>query len=142
MKTANSAGGIVVCTSKGQWFVLILKDMNDTWTFPKGLIEKGEKPDDAAMREIQEEVGITGLKLLAPLIPIQYVYQRGGTIKKTVHYFIFQSKSRRKPAVQQEEGIREARWVSLENAMTMIGYRDTNRRLLEDTRKAITHVWK
>ena len=138
MKTEISSGGVVVYKGKTQWYVLLLKDMNDTWTFPKGLIEKAEKPEDAAIREIQEEVGITGLKLLTHLTPIQYFYQRNGKIKKIVHYFMFQSKIRPRPTVQKEEGIRSARWVGIDEAIGMVGYRETNVSLLEETQKAIT----
>lgn len=137
MKTEVSAGGVIVCSIHNQWYVLILKDMNDTWAFPKGLIEKGEKPEDAALREIKEEVEIAGLKLLTALPAIQYFYDGNGTIKKTVHYFVFQSHRRVRPHAQKEEGIREAKWVSIDRAIDMIGYRQTNVTLLEETWKLL-----
>lgn len=137
MKTETSAGGLIVCSIRSKWYVLILRDMNETWTFPKGLIEKGEKPEDAALREIKEEVEIAGLKLLAALPPIQYFYERSGTIKKTVHYFVFQSQRRVRPHAQKEEGIREAKWVSIDRAINMIGYHQTNVALLEETWKLV-----
>ncbi|KKW10495.1 MAG: hypothetical protein UY49_C0021G0009 [Microgenomates group bacterium GW2011_GWC1_49_7] len=43
MKTEVSAGGIVVRKRMRIWEVLVIRDMNDVWTFPKGLVEKGEK---------------------------------------------------------------------------------------------------
>lgn len=140
MRTEFSAGGIIACQFQKKWYILILKDMNGTWTFPKGVIEKGESAEEAAKREIHEEVGITGLKLLATLTPIQYFYRRKGTIKKTVQYFIFLSDIRTKPNVQKEEGIREARWVPINEAMEMIGYRETNVGLLKETEKYLP--WK
>ncbi len=138
MKTEVSAGGIVVHNGKNQWYVLILKDMNNTWTFPKGLIETGETPEVAAGREIAEEVGTSRLTLLARLPPVTYFYERNGRIKKTVQYFIFESPSRARPKPQKQEGISEARWVKLGDATQMIGYRQTNVKLLEETRNAIT----
>lgn len=137
MKTEFSAGGVIACFVKKQWFVLLLRDMNDMWTFPKGLIEKGELPEQAAKREIHEEVGITGLKLFAPLPPIQYFYKRKGTIKKTVQYFVFLTHDRIKPTVQTVEGIQDARWVPRGDALDMIGYRETNEKLLEETWKLL-----
>lgn len=137
MKTETSAGGIIVCTIRKQCYVLILKDMNNTWTFPKGVIEEDEMPQDAALREIKEEVGMSHIKLVAALPLIQYFYERHGTIKKTVQYFIFQSKIRIRPNVQKEEGIQEARWVFIDRAMAMIGYRETNVKLLEETWKLL-----
>lgn len=55
MKKELSAGGVVVRKKGNAWQVLLLKDMNDNWTFPKGLIEKGENPPSAAKREIADE---------------------------------------------------------------------------------------
>ncbi len=133
MKSESSAGGVIVCREVNQWFVLLLKDMNSTWTFPKGVIEKGERPEEAATREIKEEVGITDLKFFAPLIPIQYFFKRNGIIHKTVQYFVFLADNRTKPVVQKEEGIQEARWLPIERAMDMIGYRETNVKILEET---------
>ena len=137
MKTESSAGGVIACHVGNQWFFLLLKDMNGMWTFPKGIIENGERAEDAAAREIKEEVGVTGLKLLLPLPPIEYLYRRNGITKKSVQYFVFLSPIRRKPVVQREEGIREARWCSINDAMTMIGYRETNVQLLEETWKLV-----
>lgn len=134
MKIETSAGGVIVCAVDLTWSVLLLRDMNDTWTFPKGLIESGESPQEAAVREIGEEVGISDLTLLGPLSPIRYTYKRNGVVHKTVHYFLFQSKTRTHPIVQKEEGIQEAKWVAIDEAMNIIGYRETNVRLLEETK--------
>lgn len=135
MKTENAAGGIVVCPAQRTWYILILKDMNGMWTFPKGLIEKGEDPKRAAIREITEEVGIDGLSAHSPLTPIQYFYKRNGTIKKTVQYFLFTATARIRPKPQKEEGISDARWVPFTRAKAVIGYRETNVPVLEE-------VWK
>lgn len=140
MKSEISAGGIVICQIHQTWYVLILKDMNSTWTFPKGLIEKGETPEEAATREIAEEVGITGLRLLSPLSPIQYIYQRNGKINKTVYYFVFVSKKRAHLTVQKEEGIHEAKWLPIDDAVSEIGYRQTNVALLAETKRFIAYT--
>src|SRR5207237_10841493 len=55
----------------------------------RSLIEEGEKEEDAARREIFEEVGLRFLTLIHTLQPIHYIYQRDGKIEKTVHYFLF-----------------------------------------------------
>ena len=137
MKTAKSAGGVIVSPTHNQWYVLIIKDMNETWTFPKGLIEKGERPRETAAREAREEVGITELKLIAPIGPIEYVYTRNGPVKKTVYYFVFISNKRIKLTPQKEEGISAAKWIPFDQAIDMIGYRETNVPLLEETWKLL-----
>lgn len=130
MKTEISAGGVVIANNK----ILIIKDMNGNWTFPKGIIENNEDPLSAAKREIKEEVAIAGLKLLKKLTPIQYSYTRGQLIKKTVRYFLFHYKGNIAPKPQKEEGISQVRWVTLEEAMGIIGYPKTNKKVLEEVR--------
>ena len=139
MKTAKSAGGVIVSFTHNQWYVLIIKDMNEAWTFPKGLIEKGERPRETAAREAREEVGITELKLIAPIGPIEYVYTRNGPVKKTVYYFVFIANKRIKLTPQKEEGISTAKWIPFDQAIDMIGYRETNVTLLEQTWKLLQH---
>lgn len=138
MKRELSAGGVVVCPIRDTYYVLLLKDRNETWTFPKGLIEKGENPEHAAKREIMEEVGIDRPSLCSSLAPIQYFYKRNGTIKKTVHYFLFTTKTRIRPKPQKEEGISAAKWVPIKRVIEIIGYRETNVPLLEEAWKKLT----
>ncbi|MEK7129476.1 MAG: NUDIX domain-containing protein [Patescibacteria group bacterium] len=132
MKEERSAGGVVVRRRGNGWQVLLIKDMNGTWTFPKGLIEKGEGAEQAAGREIFEETGIRGLTLVKKLSPITYWYRLNGLIKKTVLYFLFMTTSNEPPNPQKEEGIQEAKWTSLALAATIVGYPKTNKSLLQE----------
>ena len=84
MKTEVSAGGVVIRKSRNKWQVLLIRDRNDSWTFPKGKIEKDETRKQAAVREIAEEVGLTALRYLAPAKVIHYFYKRGSLVDKTV----------------------------------------------------------
>jgi len=56
----RSAGIVVVRRQNGEWRLLILRAYRN-WDFPKGLIEPGEKPLAAALRETEEETGLTDL---------------------------------------------------------------------------------
>ena len=56
----RSAGIVVVRRQAGEWRLLILRAYRN-WDFPKGLIEPGEKPLAAALRETGEETGLTDL---------------------------------------------------------------------------------
>ena len=134
MEYETSAGGVIVAEKNHELHVLLLKDKNGKWTFPKGLIETGEEREVAAMREISEEVGLKNLKLIAPLAPVNYLYRWEGKLKKkTVHYYLFQGKGTELATPQIEEGILQVRWFPFAEAETIIGYPQTNKKLLRET---------
>ncbi len=137
MNTEVSSGGVVVYKAHDGWYVLLMKDMKHNWTFPKGKIEHGEHLQDTATREIEEEVGVRRLAFIAELTPTMYWYTRDKSIKKTVHYFLFRSKTLQKPRVQREEGISDAQWVPWKEATIMIGYPKTNLPLLKEAYKKL-----
>ncbi len=56
-----SAGVIVVRRERGAWRYLLLRVFN-YWDFPKGIVEPGEDPLHAAIREVEEETGIRDLR--------------------------------------------------------------------------------
>ncbi len=55
-----SAGVIVVRRAEGGWRYLLLR-VYDYWDFPKGIVEEGEDPLQAACREVAEETGLKDL---------------------------------------------------------------------------------
>jgi 8-oxo-dGTP pyrophosphatase MutT (NUDIX family) len=61
MSTRLSAGVVVVRNLKGSWLFLMLRAYRN-WDFPKGLVEAGEQPLQAAIREVQEETLINSLQ--------------------------------------------------------------------------------
>lgn len=138
MKYETSAGGVIIKSNNNQIEVLLLKDKNGNWTFPKGLIENGENREKTAVREIGEEVGITDLKLLTSLTPIEYFYKwEGNLVKKKVYYYVFQTRGKETPKPQREEGVMEVKWFSLEEAEKVIGYSKTNKPLLKEVGKYV-----
>ena len=63
MKRAKFAAGAVVLRRRDdRWRCLVLRAYRN-WDFPKGLVEPGEEPLDAALREVTEETGLRGLAL-------------------------------------------------------------------------------
>lgn len=137
MKTETSAGGIVLRKTAKGWDVLVVRDMNNKLTFPKGNVEKGENEIEAAKREIFEEVGIADVTPVTKLPTIHYWYRRGGLIRKTVHYFVFTSEGKEKLMNQVSEGVHDATWMPMKKATGIIGYPKTNEQLLLWTLKAL-----
>lgn len=81
-----SAGGVLFKDRE----VLLIKNPFGVWTFPKGLIERGERPEETAAREVFEETGIKG-RIIAPLGEIRYWYMREGQkVRKRVIFFLME----------------------------------------------------
>ncbi len=110
MIKTESAGGIVL---RGG-FVLVVNQRGTSWSLPKGHIEKGEDPLQAAKREIAEESGITDLQYIKELGSYQryLIGKNGGDDKselKTIHLFLFRTTTKiLKPRDPKNP---EARWV-------------------------------
>jgi 8-oxo-dGTP pyrophosphatase MutT (NUDIX family) len=94
MKMQFSAGGVVFKKAVGQNLILVCQhSMHHGWVFPKGLIGdhvEGEKKEDTALREVEEETGVKG-KIIRLLNPVDYWYVfEGEKIHKTVYYFLME----------------------------------------------------
>jgi 8-oxo-dGTP pyrophosphatase MutT (NUDIX family) len=61
MSLRVSAGVVVVREVQGSWRFLMLRAYRN-WDFPKGLVESGEQPLEAAIREVKEETMIDALQ--------------------------------------------------------------------------------
>ena len=110
-RQAPAAGGVVVIDNQ---FVAI--ERNGIPDLPKGHIEKGESPEDAALREVEEETGITNLKIIKELPSTWHCYLLNNqwTIKKT-SWFLMRTKSGMKNIPQTEEGITKVYLVDKEH---------------------------
>ncbi len=128
----HSAGGIVYKNTKEGIEVLLIKDKNNNWTFPKGLIENNESPQDAAKREILEETGLDGIIFAADIDIIHYFYRfHGKLINKTVDFFLFKYSGRAKLTPQKEEGILEVDWIDVKKVFLIMGYPKSNNQIME-----------
>ncbi len=104
----DAAGGIVRAENKNLFIF-----RNGKWDIPKGKVDEGEEIKDAAIREIEEECGISGLKIRSKICETLHTYYYDGlpTIKKT-HWFFLSANRLSKGIPQSEEGITDIRWFS------------------------------
>jgi 8-oxo-dGTP pyrophosphatase MutT (NUDIX family) len=90
-----SAGGVLFRrTEQGVEILLAARRTRSgdlVWGLPKGLVEKGESPEETAVREVLEETGFEG-KLQDSLGEIGYWYVwEGVRVRKTVHFFLMEA---------------------------------------------------
>jgi ADP-ribose pyrophosphatase YjhB (NUDIX family) len=135
MKTIKAAGGIVVRKSPKGVSVLLIYDMNSTWSFPKGHVEDNEKFLDTAVREIKEETHVDKLIYKHTFPAISYTFKNHGIIKKVVSYFLFETTYRSKLIPQKSEGIKQVKFMPLGQAYNSIGYKNTNLEFLKYIKK-------
>lgn len=82
------------------------------WDLPKGKLDKGEKLEDCAIREVEEETGLKNVTLHSPLTVTYHTYHEGTKhILKESHWFIMTVKGEQKLIPQTDEDIFDIRWV-------------------------------
>lgn len=91
----TSAGGLVVDLSKNPMRAAVIARLNRAgrveWCLPKGHLESGETPEQAAVREIAEETGIIGV-VVGSLGTIDYWFSaEGRRVHKMVHHYLLEA---------------------------------------------------
>ena len=93
LKNQVSSGGVIFKRHNNvvEIAMVAIKGGN-VWCLPKGLIDKGEIPEKAALREVSEETGLKG-KIIEKLGEITYWYyikNDNAKCRKTVHFFLME----------------------------------------------------
>ena len=109
-RMAPAAGGVVV--KDGKFVSIVRKGIPD---LPKGHIEKGETPEVAALREVEEEIGIVKLHIIKELPSTWHCYLEHDewTLKRT-YWYLMESEETIQPKPQTEEGITEIKLIGNE----------------------------
>lgn len=98
------------------------------WDLPKGKIEELESPEEAAIREVEEECGISLLRLMGKIAPYPWpqegtlhIFQSGtGYALKLTHWYNMLTPGRPVLVPQKSEGIEAARWVAPQELPTLV----------------------
>ncbi|WP_188043576.1 NUDIX hydrolase [Changpingibacter yushuensis] len=128
----TSAGGVVISVQGGKAYAAVIARRNRggrlEWCLPKGHLEGTETAEQAAIREISEETGITG-RILKPLATIDYWFS--GTdrrVHKEVHHFLLEALSGE--LTTENDPDREAEkveWVLLDRVSSRLAYPNERR---------------
>jgi 8-oxo-dGTP pyrophosphatase MutT (NUDIX family) len=142
VRQERSAGGVVVRrdVASDALLYLLIRDSYENWGFPKGHIEPGERPAAAARREVEEETGLRGVEVRAPIDTIDWYFRfRGRLIHKVCDFYLMELEpgASADTSPQQEEGITACVWASFDEAARRVSY-DNARRVLTRARAMIT----
>lgn len=108
-KILEAAGGLVRNFAH-QWLLIYRLD---SWDLPKGKIDPGETPEEAAVREVQEETGLTSLTLREQLPTTYHTYRdkKDRRILKPTYWYLMDTPETQLTP-QTEENIEQAVWMS------------------------------
>lgn len=129
MKEIKSCGCIVIHKGK----VLIIKQHQGFYGFPKGHMEKNETEIETAKRETKEETGIDVIIDLEKRFEVSY-FTRKNNLKKVI-YFLAYPKHNIDIQIQEKE-ILEAKWVPITEVENILTY-DNVKELWKKVIKAI-----
>jgi len=104
-----AAGGLVL-NETGE---VLMIHRRGKWDLPKGKLDKGEKLEDCAVREVREETGLKKVKLKEKLTVTYHTYDEFGKhILKESHWYRMQAGTSEKLVPQTEEDILEIVWAT------------------------------
>jgi 8-oxo-dGTP pyrophosphatase MutT (NUDIX family) len=112
----EQASGVVVRRGNGKsprYLIVTARRNPENWLFPKGHIEEGETPEQAAVREVREEGGVDG-KVIGRLGEFTFKTDLG---KICCEYFLIEYER----DVKMQES-RERKWCTYEEAVTILTF--------------------
>ena len=133
-KEQVSAGGVVY-RRRGRRVEVALISVGEQrrWQLPKGLVGRGESPEEAALREVREETGL-GCEVEGALEKVEYWYfSKGGARRvrfhKFVHFYLMRYVSG--DVSGHDDEVNEARWVESGAAAGMLAFKGERKALAE-----------
>ena len=125
-----SAGGLVYKNLNGQVLWMVVQHSGyKGWIFPKGHIEKGETSEEAAIREVKEETGISA-KIIEKIGETKYFYVREGEKRfKEAVFFLMEFLGGDESTHDSET--MDIVWLDFENALEKLSFKDEKRILGE-----------
>ncbi|MFK7833862.1 MAG: NUDIX hydrolase [Winogradskyella sp.] len=122
------AGGGKVYNAKGD---ILFIYRNDKWDLPKGKTERKESIEETAIREVEEETGVSGLKIVRPLPTTYHIFKRNGKHRiKVTYWFEMKTDFEGELFPQENEGITKVEWLDAQSAQDALKNSYANIRIL------------
>jgi len=112
----RAAGGVLFRTSRRgrDKVAVVYREARGDWTFPKGKLDEGESFEEAALREVVEETGITAV-IRRFIGSTNYTHRKGRP--KIVAYYLMEAIS---GEFAPNEEVDELRWITLDEAYELL----------------------
>ena len=139
LQKQTSAGGVIFKKNENSIQIILISVRNgQSWGLPKGIVNKGETTEEAALREVSEETGLTG-RIIDKLGDISYWYyikEENIKCRKTVYFYLMEYVSG--DTADHDFEVDAAEWFSLETALEKVSFKG-DRTMIE---KAIEKLHK
>lgn len=118
-----SAGGLVYRQADDGYYFILILDAYGKWTFPKGHVEEGENPEEAASREVKEETGLKNLKLGDYLGETEVKVHKPNEkpFRKLIKYYLLATKDQKLKLPGTKE-VQDVKWYPLQEALDTLDY--------------------
>lgn len=124
IKNQLSSGGVIFRSdNKTPEIALISVKGGSVWCLPKGIVDKGENPEQTAVREVREETGLNG-RIKAKLGEVSYWYyikEENARCRKTVHYYLMEYLSG--STKDHDSEVNDASWFPIDEALDKASYK-------------------
>ena len=136
-KLQISAGGVAF-RKQNKRIEVALISVGIRWQLPKGIVDRGESTEDAAMREVREEAGID-TQAITLIDKVEYWYvsnERGNRVRyhKFVYFYLLRYKSGN--VEDHDDEVDEARWIEIDEAINKLAF-DNEKLIVERAKEMI-----
>jgi 8-oxo-dGTP pyrophosphatase MutT (NUDIX family) len=129
MKTQEriSAGGVAFRNDGGKVEIAIIQTSREgRWQLPKGIIDPGETPEKAAIREVREEAGID-CEIVEKIDSVDYWYvdrwgKEPARVHKFVHFYLMKYVSG--DVADHDDEVVDVRWSNIEETIESLAFND------------------
>ena len=123
-----SAGGVVYKSASGRILWMVAQHSGyGGWIFPKGHIEKGERSEETALREVKEETGIEA-KIICKVGDFSYFYTKEGEkVFKNAKFFLMEYVGG--DETQHDSETSEILWLPYGEALKRLTFKDEKKML-------------